>query len=82
MLEDGRGERQQRFPIETTDIRSKSEPTTDRGGSCKSLTMASASRYLTDRRYSVRRPLVSPHTSILKKTETKKVRMSYTDVNN
>lgn len=67
-----------RPPTEKGDT-SKSEPTRDRGGSRKSITMASASRYLTDKRYSVRRPLVSDHTSILKKTETEKVRMNYTD---
>lgn len=56
----------------------QAEATRHRGGSRKSITMASASRYLTDRRYSVRRPLVSDHTSILKKMETEKVRMNYT----
>lgn len=49
----------------------------DRGGSCKRVTMASVSRYLTDRRYLVRRPLVSAqHTSILKKMETEEVRLT------
>lgn len=66
-------------PLTQEGDKDKSEPTRDRGGSRKTITMASASRYLTDRKYSVRRPLVSGHTSILKKTEIEKVRMNYTN---
>lgn len=71
------------FPLRppTEDDESASKPARDRGGSCKRVTMASVSRYLTDRRYLVRRPLVSAqHTSILKKMETEEVRMTATSL--
>lgn len=59
----------------TENDKSKWKPAGDGGGSCKRVTMATASRYLGDRRYLVRRPLVSSTpTSILKKTETEEVR--------
>ncbi|TNM99796.1 hypothetical protein fugu_012829 [Takifugu bimaculatus] len=58
-------------PPAEEDDKSKWKPAGDRGGSRKHVTMATASRYLGDRRYLVRRPLVSSTpTSILKKTET------------
>uniref|UniRef100_A0A3B5KBZ0 Centrosomal protein 68 n=1 Tax=Takifugu rubripes TaxID=31033 RepID=A0A3B5KBZ0_TAKRU len=62
-------------PPAEEDDKSKWKPAGDRGGSRKHVTMATASRYLGDRRYLVRRPLVSSTpTSILKKTETEEVR--------
>lgn len=71
---------ERRFPTTKGSERGKTEGARDSGGPHKSVTMATASRYLTDRQYAVRRPLFSSeqYASILKKTHppahTEKVR--------
>lgn len=57
--------------------RGKTERATDRGGPDKSVTITPASRYLTDRRYTARKPLFSTeqYASILKKTQTQTVKV-------
>lgn len=57
--------------------RGTTERARDRGGPDKSVTIAPASRYLTDRQYTARKPLFSTetHASILKKTQTQTVKV-------